>query len=736
MSLRARVLIGAAVPLGILGGLGGVAYATGSMPERLTPVAFMNEAFISKNCPEGDRTWYCPIEREDPDELPPGGMGTLVAFGDSYSAGEGAPVPAFSIGCVVPGKKYPSLPSPDICANDDDARPTRWVPVSGFRAGTDNGINECHRSKYAYPFKVAQELGLSLDHRACSGAVSSDYSHTRIDVPERTPGTGSREWNKNPDGTPLSPQASEPMPADTRLVTVGFGGNNAGFSDIIKVCLGQPTGILTSVPVVGWWVPLLNNRYGDGCADFVREQNAQLASALGTEAPGSIQSIERVFKDIRRSAPADARVIAIGYPRVFPKTPTRGCGMGAGEAFMTVEDQQAINDFVQDLNDALDRAATAANIDFVDMEDRYEVPDSGQDHGLCNDNDDDRWITRIRLQDDNTVVAAANGAMHPTELGHMEAAKAVLECYNDERLCANYAERRIEQLSPEWKRLSYAAAKCVSRNESWDSASWDAENVDVSSRDVTGDGRAEAVIQLTCPSSNSSWPTVLQVWSVAETSPTLLLAVDDLYFRGTATWSVDDGPGISMRGVTVGASDPSCCARHWGEVRYFWTGTSFLLDHTTETVDLSRPYEGEPSLLSISDVPLPDGHYTARLAGAGYSAGLYYVVVDPVILASELVGAPPGSGYLCFPSEDPVMSGVVSDSGVCPGPVELTRMDVANGGLLTLLNGEFVEDGWGSAAASLEELSMLDEQGRLGGLVDVVVNNGQVDSIEEVAFLS
>ena len=77
----------------------------------------------------------------------------------------------------------------------------------------------CLRSDRDYPHLVASALGLSLTDVSCSGAETEDMTNAQ----GVTPGP--------------NPPQFDALTADTDVVTVGIGGNDIGFSSIVKDCV-------------------------------------------------------------------------------------------------------------------------------------------------------------------------------------------------------------------------------------------------------------------------------------------------------------------------------------------------------------------------------------------------------------------------------------------------------------------------------------------------------------------
>ncbi|HEU0130061.1 MAG TPA: GDSL-type esterase/lipase family protein [Mycobacteriales bacterium] len=181
---------------------------------------------------------------------------SYVAFGDSYSAGEGI---------------EPYYPNADI----------------GGR--TPLRKNACHRSPQAYPVGVYQDLrlrhpGTSEFHfQACSGAVMKNVSGL---VPQ---------WGE-------VPQLQQGwLDANTTHVSISIGGNDAGFADVLKGC------IMTTHYCIADDYYLTR----DGQLDPEPMTTYEPKVITGLEAP-----LEGVLRDIKALAP-NAKIVLVGYPHVI-----------------------------------------------------------------------------------------------------------------------------------------------------------------------------------------------------------------------------------------------------------------------------------------------------------------------------------------------------------------------------------------------------------------------------------
>ena len=130
---------------------------------------------------------------------------------------------------------------------------------SGVGTGSYTLDAACKRSVYAYPYLYTQKHpGTSLTFVACSGAKTSDLMTKQVQA----------------------------VTSATTLVTMTIGGNDIGFANLIYQCT-----------------------VGD-CSAALDSTTANLESTLGP-------ALDQVFGTVKSRAAPNARIIVLGYPRVF-----------------------------------------------------------------------------------------------------------------------------------------------------------------------------------------------------------------------------------------------------------------------------------------------------------------------------------------------------------------------------------------------------------------------------------
>lgn len=259
------------------------------------------------------------------------------------------------------------------------APPARYValgdsytssPLTGLPVG-QNGLG-CTRSHNNYPHLVQHAVrATSFADVSCGGAQTGDLYH---------PQTG-------PLGGTNPPQLGA-VTADTTLVTMGLGGNDIGFGEILQGCFSL--------------LP-----FGTPCRDrFTAGGVDQLAARIAAAGPRIAQAIA----DIRAAAP-DAAIWVVGYPAVLPDS-----GPACWSPLLPVTNGDAV--YLRDTERALNRmladraAAAGPGVHFADT----YTPSIGHDAcalpGV-------KWVEGL-------VPLAPAAPVHPNALGSAGMAAAVL----------------------------------------------------------------------------------------------------------------------------------------------------------------------------------------------------------------------------------------------------------------------------------------------------------------------
>lgn len=229
----------------------------------------------------------------------------------------------------------------------------------------------CLRSNHNYPSLVATAQGIpAFVDASCGGATTADMTQSQADGPIVVNG----------------PQLNA-AGADDSLVTLGIGGNDIGFVDIIATCAGES----------------LTNPFGSPCtAHYTSGGTDQLAAAINATAP----KVAAVLQAVHRRAP-QAKVLVVGYPDILPEH-SDGCWPLEPIAYGDVSYLRATE---KRLNSMLAGAAAANNAQYVDT----YTPTIG--HDICQA-PGTKWIEGL-------VPTAPAAPFHPNAQGEAAMARAV-----------------------------------------------------------------------------------------------------------------------------------------------------------------------------------------------------------------------------------------------------------------------------------------------------------------------
>lgn len=252
-----------------------------------------------------------------------------VALGDSYQSGEGA---------------------------------------GDYTGGTDSDDNKCHRSAHAYPERLVADgiVNLDLDFGACSGAKTTDL-----------------DKSSSQDGPPWDDGVSQygRLNSATKLVTIGIGGNDVGFSSILKDCI--------------------KSIFSFSDATCQQKYVQQLEDNWDELVDGDV--LAEVYRTIRERAPY-ARIAVLGYPRFYPEGGAENRYEDGYCAGVRITDQIWINAGIRRLDEHIRDQARSYGMQYIDV---YNTSDG---HELCGDSDE-HFMNGIKLT--NQVES-----YHPRAYGH------------------------------------------------------------------------------------------------------------------------------------------------------------------------------------------------------------------------------------------------------------------------------------------------------------------------------
>lgn len=273
-----------------------------------------------------------------------------------------------------------------------------------YKNGTDTSQNKCHLSLQSYPFVLGRELGLSTYQSvACSGAEINDfiYSDRKIYNTNLAQAEGKEGDSFNTeiyDNYLPGYRVQESFIEKTRpgTITLTAGGNNIGFGDIVKRCVGPDT-----------------------CYQS-REERQQLLTLIDEQ----FDQLANLYQRVQQaSGDAGTRVYVVGYPEVAQ--PEGNC---AANVHLNKGELYFANELVDYLNSVIQQAAAKAGVFYVDVGHALEG------HRLC---ETDSWNVAVNgLTAGNDVPAVfggpiANESFHPNKLGQWLLAAAIRQQTQD-----------------------------------------------------------------------------------------------------------------------------------------------------------------------------------------------------------------------------------------------------------------------------------------------------------------
>ncbi len=233
---------------------------------------------------------------------------------------------------------------------------------------------DCARSDHNYPSLVADGLGVgAFTDVSCSSAETKHMTEPQTGLPL--------------GGT--NPPQFDGLTADTDLVTVGIGGNDAGLVGVAEECaqlgLLEPTGTAC------------RDHYAPGGVDSVE---AKIEEAR--------PRIDAVLQGIHERSP-DARVAIVGYPNVLPIDGTNCYPMVP----LSPDDVTYIDALIRRINKMIETEAGKNDAEFVD------TYDDSIGHDVCK-LPPNRWFEGL-------VPTEPAFPLHPNAKGEASMSRSVLK---------------------------------------------------------------------------------------------------------------------------------------------------------------------------------------------------------------------------------------------------------------------------------------------------------------------
>lgn len=276
--------------------------------------------------------------------------------------------------------------------------------------GTNVKDERCHVSKRSYPYVLANYLGMGINvakNIACSGATIVDILGAADYAGQGNRLSGKNNINSLKAGALLDflpgrvPQIDFVKYYRPQMITVGIGGNDAGFMEKLKACV----------------MP--------GTCDWATD-NARVS--VFKELTNFKTVLTNLYSRLQNTSP-QSKILAIGYPRIIN---VDSCDSNLG-LLLDKTERRFIAESIRLLNSVIKDAATEAGIDFVDNDSAFESAK------LCQSTDNPA-MNGIRFGDDMSVLGMTiigAESFHPTPYGHQLIAKSIKKSVDDSNVCVN-----------------------------------------------------------------------------------------------------------------------------------------------------------------------------------------------------------------------------------------------------------------------------------------------------------
>lgn len=308
-----------------------------------------------------------------------------------------------------------------VAASAAPERPIRWLAIGdSFSSGEGILFTEdpCHRAEGAYAPRAAAQLaadGFPVDEEAfrfvaCTGNITDDFSQPASDNREVSQLTEARTSTQG-----LGVQGST-SDAPYDLVTLTFGGNNIGFDDVLKDCVGIDTGWIVISP--RWFECEIS-------AEELFDRIEALRGPGDTLYEGEV-SLPTLYDQIAEVVRPGGHLLVLGYPHPLEDPSDWWSGEMLRCNRIKRLDAQLLRSAGDLLNVTIEAAVAEADRRHPDVTFTFlDVRELFEGHALCSGFLGEEWIVRIgqALMHPKRI----ERTFHPNQLGHAAMADLLVE---------------------------------------------------------------------------------------------------------------------------------------------------------------------------------------------------------------------------------------------------------------------------------------------------------------------
>ena len=270
-----------------------------------------------------------------------------------------------------------------------------------YLKGTNEEYEKCHNSTGSYPYLIINNIDSNFSKSvACSGAMITDVSGLG-DYWGQSSRLLQTEWNLD-----LSQRISAQNDAlekfipgrirqidfikehQPKVITIGIGGNDAGFMDKLKACLGYGT--------CSW------------------AENAIDREKTAIEIKNLFDKLVQTYKDLHIASPY-SKIYVIGYPKII--STTGSCDL-LTDHLLDAKERTFMDEGIKYLNEVIESAALKAGVKYINIQDSFG------DNVLCGSAKPSA-MNSVKAGDDispidkiNWVKIIGQESFHPNTLGH------------------------------------------------------------------------------------------------------------------------------------------------------------------------------------------------------------------------------------------------------------------------------------------------------------------------------
>ena len=270
--------------------------------------------------------------------------------------------------------------------------------------GTNEDFQKCHNSTRSYPYLIANYSNINsmyMKSIACSGAMMTDViglndnywgqgnrladNGLNLTIPQKVDSQNDAIDKFIPGRVRQTSFVEEHLP---RIITIGIGGNDAGFMEKLKACIGPGT--------CSW-------------AD-----NNQDKEKTAIEIKDLFDDLVQTYTDLYKASEF-SKIYVIGYPKIISTT---GDCDSLTDYLLDAKERQFMDEGIKYLNEVIKAAAFRAGFKYVDIENSFG------DSVLCGSNESSA-MNALKTGDDfgpadklNWFKVMGQESFHPNTTGH------------------------------------------------------------------------------------------------------------------------------------------------------------------------------------------------------------------------------------------------------------------------------------------------------------------------------